>query len=112
MRPGFSGVDGFVNAITDGKIGSREAFAARHINDIGIRRRDRNGADRLSRLRIKDWRPGAPVIGGFPHAAIDSADVEHIRLARYAGQSAGASATVWPDHPPTQFLIRGFRKLL
>src|ERR1700757_755667 len=110
MRPSLAGVGGFVNAITDGKIGTREAFAACDINDIRVRRGDRDCTDRLRGLRIEDRQPSAAVVGGFPNAAIDGADIENVRLARDAGQSARAATAKWPDHAPAQLLIRGFRK--
>src|SRR6266481_8729247 len=99
MRPSLAAVGGFVNPITDGKIGAREAFAARDINDIGVRRGDRDCTDRLRGLRIEDRQPGAAVIGGFPNATIDGADIENVRLARDARQSVRAPTTKWSDHP-------------
>src|ERR1700745_2085421 len=112
MRPSFAAAVGFVNAITDGKIGARKALAACDINDIRVRRGDRDCTDRLRELRIEDRQPSAAVVGGFPNAAIDGADIENVRLAWDAGQSARAPTTKWPDHAPAQPLIRGLRKLL
>ena len=43
----------------DRKIGAREAFAARDINDIRVRRGDRNCTDRLKGLRFKDRQQNA-----------------------------------------------------
>src|SRR6202043_3403765 len=62
MRPGFAGVGGFINAVADGEIGTRETFAAGNVNDVGIRRGNRDCPDRLRRLRIEDRPPGAAVI--------------------------------------------------
>ncbi len=36
MRPGFAGVDGFVDAIADGKVGPLQAFAASDVNNVWV----------------------------------------------------------------------------
>ena len=36
--PGFSGIGGLVDSISDGEIGTMQAFAAGGVNDIGIGR--------------------------------------------------------------------------
>src|ERR1700722_1480060 len=111
MGPGLAGVGGFVNAVADGKIWTVEALAAAHINDVGVGRGYRDGADRLRRLVIEDRVPGAAVVVRFPNAAIDLADVEHIRLAGDARRGPGATAAKWADHAPVHVLVCGFGNL-
>jgi len=45
MRPGFSRVRRFVNAITDRKIRPMQPFAAADVNNLRIGNRDCDGAD-------------------------------------------------------------------
>src|SRR5580704_9274009 len=105
MSPGFSRVSGFVDSVSYRKIGAVQAFAAGHINDIGIRRGDGNGADRLRRLVVEDRVPSATVVIRFPNSAVDLAHVENIGLAGDASGSTSAPAAKGADHPPMQFLI-------
>src|SRR5258708_5951978 len=100
MRPGLAGVDGFVDAIADGKVGPLQAFAASHVNNVRVRRRYGNGPDGSGGLIVEDGVPGAAVVVGLPHAAIHCADVEDIRLAGNAGASSSASAAKWSNHAP------------
>src|SRR5712671_7508713 len=105
MRPGFSGIGGFVDSVAYREIGAMQAFAAGHVNDVWIRGSDGDGADRLRGLMIEDRSPGAAVVVGLPDSAVDLAHVENIRLARNAGGGAGAATTKWSYHPPMQILI-------
>ena len=54
VGPGFSGVGGFVNSVANGEIGTMQAFAAAHINDVGIRGSYGDGTDRLRGLVVED----------------------------------------------------------
>ncbi len=36
VRPGLAGVDGFVDAVADRKVGPLQAFAASHVNNVWI----------------------------------------------------------------------------
>ena len=112
MRPGFSGVAGFVNAVAHGKIGPRQTFAAPDINNVGIGRRHGNGSDRLRRFTVKDGIPRAAVIVRLPDAAVDRAHVKHIGLTRHAASCAGPAAARGADHAPAHFLVSGFGNLL
>src|ERR1700704_5133132 len=112
MRPGFSCIGGFVDAVADGKIGAGQAFAACNINDVRVGRSDGDGAYLLRRLRIEDGRPGAAVVIGFPDATVDGADVKDGRLACDAGESARAAAAERADHAPAHFAISAFGILL
>src|SRR5579859_317679 len=100
VRPGFAGVGGFVDAVADREIWTREAFAASDIDNVRIRGRDGDGADGLRGLIIEDWRPGAAVVVGFPDAAIHLTHVENVWLAGHAAGGARAAAARGTDHAP------------
>ena len=102
MRPGPACVVGFINAVADRKIGALEAFAAADVDDVCIRRSDRDGADGTTGLIIEDGLPGSAEVGGLPHAAIDHANVKEIWLTGNAGASASAAAAQWSDGSPAQ----------
>ena len=111
MGPGLAGIGRLVDAIADGKIGAVQSLAAAYINDVGVRRSDRDGSDRLGRLVIENRIPGAAVVVRFPDAAIHLGDIEHVGLAGHAGGRAGAPATEWTNHAPVQFLVSIFWNL-
>ena len=90
VRPGFAGVGGLVNSVAHGEIRPLQTLAARHVDDVRIGRSDRDGANRLRRLIVKDRIPRAAVVSRLPNAAIHLPHVEDVRLARDAGGSAGS----------------------
>ena len=112
MSPGFSGVSRFVDSVADREIGAMQAFAAGDINNVGIRRRYCDGADRLRGLVVEDGCPGAAVVVRLPNSAVDLAHVENIRLAGNASGGAGAASAKRADHAPMQILISILRNLL
>ena len=78
-------------------------LAGADINDVGVRRRDGNGADRAGGLVVEDRPPGAAGVGGLPDAAVHDAHVEGVRLAGHALDRFGAAGAVRPDVAPAQF---------
>src|ERR1700732_4327285 len=89
-----------------------QSFAARDINDVGIRRSHRDGADRLRRLVIEDGIPGASVIIGLPYSAVDLANVENVGLGGNADSGSSAAAAKRTNHPPVEFLVSILGNLL
>ena len=71
MRPGLAGVGGFVDAVAGRQVGALQAFAAADVDDVRIRWRQRDRADRAGRLVVEDRNPGASVVGRLPDAAVD-----------------------------------------
>ena len=51
------------------------------VDDVRVRRRDGDRADRARRLVVEERHPRRPVVGRAPHAAVVEAGVEHVRLA-------------------------------
>jgi len=69
-----------------------QPFAARDINNVGVRGGYGDGADRLRGLVIEDGIPGAAIVIGLPYSAVDLAYVENIWLAGNAGSGSRAAA--------------------
>ena len=100
VRPRLSGVRGFVNPVAYRKVRTLQTFAAPDVNNVRIRRRNRDRPNRSGRLIIEDRRPGAPIIVGLPHAAVHRANVENIRLTRHSRRRSRAPASKRPDRSP------------
>lgn len=100
MLPGPAAVGRSVDSVSNGEIGALQSLAAAHVNDLGIRRGDRERADRLRRLSVEDRHPDAAVVGAFPHAAVIGGDIEDVRLFRHPGCCDGAAAAEWSNHAP------------
>src|SRR5271157_1590392 len=107
MLPGPAGIGGFVDAIADRKVRSPQSFAAADIDNVGIRWRHRQCANRAGRLAIKDWLPCSSEVRCFPDAAITWRHVEDILMAGNAGDGPRASPTERADHAPAHFLVHG-----
>src|SRR6202789_2446934 len=81
-----------------------QPFARGDVNDPRIRRRYRDSTDRLRGLRIEDRYPGAPIVIGFPHSAIDHSGQKRVRLARHAGDRTRAATPEWTHQAPLHVL--------
>ena len=73
MRPRLAGVGRLVDAVAGREVRPMEPFAAADVDDVGVRWRDRDGADRPGRLVVEDRLPGAAGVGRLPDAAVDRA---------------------------------------
>src|ERR1017187_1933549 len=78
-----------------------ESFTAADVNNLRVRRRNNDGADRSGGLLIENWLPRAAIVGGLPDASVDRADEEDIWLAGHTGCGASASTTEGADIAPT-----------
>ncbi len=100
MRPRPAGVGRLVDAVADGQVGPNDARAGADVDDVRIRRRDGDRADRSGRLVVEERPPRRPVVGGAPHAAVVETDVEDVRLARHAVKRPGAARARRADLAP------------
>ena len=112
MRPRLAAVGGFVNAVADGKIGALQAFAAAHIDNFGIRRRDRQCAYGSGGLVIEDRRPYVAVVCGLPDASIYRRHIKNIGRAGEAAHRDRAASTEGTNHAPAHILIERGIELL
>ena len=104
--PRPAGVARAIDPVADREIGALQPFAAADVDDVRIRRRDRDRADRLRRLAVEDRRPRQPVVGALPDAAVVDADVEQVRLLRHAGRADGAPAAIRADRSPAHRVVQ------
>ena len=100
VRPGLAGVGGLVHAVAHGEVGPDDSRAGADVDDVGVRRRHRDGANRAGGLVVEERRPGGAVVGGAPDAAVVEADVEHVGLARRTGERPRASGPRGSDRAP------------
>src|SRR4051812_19581609 len=106
MGPGLPCIGRFVDAVASGQVGPLQAFAAADVNDVWVGGRNGNRANRAGGLIVKNRLPGSSRVGCLPHAAINGAHVEDIRLLRYATTRAATPATRGPNHPPAHFAVQ------
>src|SRR5271157_610248 len=102
VAPGLAGVGGLVHAIAHRKVGSLQAFAATHIDDVGVGRRYGYGADGAGGLVVEDRLPGETVIVALPHPAVVDPDVKDVGLVGNARSANGAATAERPNRPPLQ----------
>ena len=105
VRPRLAGVGGLVDAVARREIGALKSFTAPDVDDVGIRRRDGDGANRAGRLVVEDGRPGTTKVVRLPDAAVDGADVEDVRLIRDADRGLGAARAMRADHAPAHLAV-------
>ena len=68
-------------------------LAGSDVDDVGVRRRDRDVADRRDRILVEDRRPRRAVVGGLPDPASREADVDDRGLL-----STTAMSSITPAH--------------
>jgi len=100
MGPGFAGIGGAVDAITDGEVGTVKAFAGSDVDDVGVGGSDCDCADGLRGLVVEDGVPGAAVVVGLPDTTVHLTDVEDIGLGWNPRGGAGTTTAEWADEPP------------
>src|SRR5205823_2429166 len=83
-----------------------QAFAAAHINDLRIRNRHCDSADRTGRLIVKNRLPGSPIVCRFEDAAIHLRHVKNIWLRGNPGDRTSPTAAERSDVAPSQRVIK------
>ena len=102
VRPGPARVGRLVHSVAVRDLRPHVGFARAHVDDVRVRRGDRDGSDRGDGLRVEYRQPGAPRVRRLPHAAADGAEVERVRLTGHAAHPVDAPAPERPDQPPAQ----------
>src|SRR5438477_5939511 len=115
--PGFAGVDGFVNADSISGVAANCCFTSSNVDDIMIRRSDRNRADRGNIFFVEKGRPILAAIGRFPNSARNCAEIIGVRFAGNAFNREGATAAERSDLSPLHstkkfFVDRAWRNWL
>ena len=80
MCPRFAGIGRFINAVTVRDVWTVQTLAAAYIDDIRIRRGNRERPDGTRRLVIEDRKPNAPSVRRLPNTAVVLCHVENARL--------------------------------
>ena len=76
VRPRLAGVGGLVDAVALDDVAAQLGLAHPGVDDVGIRRRDRDGADRRGLdLLVGDRPPRQAAVGRLPDAAAGRAEV-------------------------------------
>src|SRR4029077_2985361 len=89
-----------------------QSFTAADANDVRIRRRDRNRADRRRRLIIENRLPRPTVIDRFKNAAVHGRHVENIRLRWNSCDRPCSAAAIRSNVTPAQNRIELSRSRL
>src|SRR5215471_14720926 len=75
MRPGRAGIGRLVEAVAGREVRPNDSSTRPDVNDVRIRRRDGDRADRAGRLTVEERLPGRAVVRRAPHAAVIETDV-------------------------------------
>jgi hypothetical protein len=98
VRPGLAGVGGLVHAVAVGGVAAHGGFAGADVQDVGVRRRNRDGADRPEiDLAVGDGLPGVATVGGLEDASAHTTEVEDERLVAHTGDGDDAAAAEWAE---------------
>ncbi len=89
---GLAGVGGLVDPGAERRALAVVGLPGADIQDVGIRLRQGEGADRRHRLLVEERRPGRAVVDGLPQAAGRVGDVHHRRVGFIDGDVVDASA--------------------
>ena len=89
---GLAGVGGLVDAGAERRALAVVGLAGADVEDVGIRLRQGEVADRRHRLLVEERRPGRAVVDGLPQAAGRVGDVDHRRVGFIDGDVVDASA--------------------
>ena len=87
VLPGPAAVERFVDAIAVRNIAANARLARANINNVVVRRRNLNRANRGDGFLIKNRRPVRARVSRFPNPARRRSKIENVRLTRYAGYS-------------------------
>ena len=79
-RPGLSPVPRSVHAVAVGDVRAHVGLARASVEDLRVRRRDRDRPDRGNGLRVEDRFPRATGVLAFPDSAADRPEIEMFGL--------------------------------
>ena len=101
VRPGPAGVGGLPHAVAERCVLARGGLAGADVDDVRVRGRYRDGANRPERARaVEDRRPHVAAVGGLPHPAQGGADVVGFGRRRDTGDGGQAAAAKRADLAP------------
>src|ERR1700684_3782325 len=92
-------------------IAANASLARAHVDDVRIKLRNGNAANRRCSFLIEDRRPAHPAIGGLPHSAAGCAELICCRIAGNSAPLQGTPAAKRSDEPilhALEWLLFGF----
>ncbi len=107
LRPRLARVDRSPHAVPIGDVAAHGLFPAADIDDVGVRRRHFDGADRAAKISVRDIGPGLPAVCCAPYAATCRAEVIQVRLAAHAGHGGRSAAPEGTDASPVEAAQQG-----
>src|ERR1700760_3769722 len=102
MSPGLATVERLVNPVTNGKVGSLQAFTATYIDNLRVGGGHSNAPNRACGLTIKDRVPGMTEVGGFPYSAVGWGHEKDVRLCGNTVNRDGAASSEGANETVTQ----------
>jgi hypothetical protein len=103
VDPGPAGVGRPVDAVAERCAVARVPLAAAEPEDVVIRRRDLERADRVDGLIREQRLEGGAAVGRLEDAAVGAGRIEDLRVARETGDGGDPAARVGrPDRAPAQ----------
>ncbi len=111
VAPGLAGIGRLVDTVARNKRVADIRLARTGINDIRVRRRDRQRANAIGsvELAVRNVRPGEAVVCRAPYAAVDTAEIERKRRAGHGIDRNRASPDSRTDVAPVQRAHHGLR---
>src|SRR6185312_769039 len=106
--PSLSGIDGFEDADAVGMLAADIGLARAHINDVRVRRRNRDRSDGADgNALITDGKPCAAGVFCLPDAAANGTHIEGVGLAWNTGDGVRPAAAHRTHIPPFQSAEEG-----
>ena len=103
VRPRLAGVGRLVDAVARLDVAADARLAHPDEDDVGVRLRDGDRADRCAvNLPVRHRRPAVAVVRRLPQAAADGSEVRLVLPALHAGHRDRAAATRGTDAPPLE----------
>src|SRR5262249_40873729 len=113
IAPGLAAIDRFVETIAHREVRpQRQPFATANVENVRIRWRNSQVADRTRRLIVEDRLPCVAIIGRLPYAAVVDTDIEDIGLPRHTCSAYSATCAERSDASPAQRLVKTLAILL
>ena len=108
VGPRLAAVGRLVDAVALSEVGPDAALPRAHVDDVGVRLCDADGADRRrGEEAVGHVAPEGAAIVRLPHAADAGAEVEHLPVGRMPGDGHGPAAPERADAPPPEHVEMG-----
>src|SRR5215472_10560083 len=100
VRPGFAGIDGLVHAVPERNVAADAGLTGSNIDDLGVRWRYGDAANRGDGLVVEDRGPGEAAIRRLPDATGHGSKIICVWIAGNSRNGEHASPTKRAYEPP------------